>query len=313
MYQQLPEEITLIDTGLFKEGTVACYLLESEGEVAIIETGHYQTTQRLLDLLEQKNIHREKVRYVIPTHVHLDHAGGAGSLIENLPNSMLVIHPRGARHMIDPSKLIAGAQAVYGEQKFREYYGDIKGIAEERVIIAEDNDQLTFGNRTLLFKDTPGHANHHFCVWDEQSAGWFTGDTFGIAYAQFSNGNTPLLFPTTTPVQFNPAQLIDSVKMMMRYQPKHMYLTHFGAIDVTGEVADALCKKIQDYADIVTSLPEEEVTFENIHQKLQEYNYKQFINHGINISKEVFLEQMSMDFELNSHGLKIWYDRCIAT
>ncbi|MCP4270792.1 MAG: MBL fold metallo-hydrolase [Gammaproteobacteria bacterium] len=312
MYQQLPEEITLIDTGLFKEGTVACYLLESEGEVAIIETGHYQTTQRLLDLLEQKNIHREKVRYVIPTHVHLDHAGGAGSLIENLPNSMLVIHPRGARHMIDPSKLIAGAQAVYGEQKFREYYGDIKGIAEERVIIAEDNDQLTFGNRTLLFKDTPGHANHHFCVWDEQSAGWFTGDTFGIAYAQFSKGNTPLLFPTTTPVQFNPAQLIDSVKMMMRYQPKHMYLTHFGAIDVTGEVADALCKKIQDYADIVTSLPEEEVTFENIHQKLQEYNYKQFINHGINISKEAFLQQMSMDFKLNSHGLKIWYDRCIA-
>ncbi|MCP4414755.1 MAG: MBL fold metallo-hydrolase, partial [Gammaproteobacteria bacterium] len=244
MYQQLPDEITLVDTGLFKDGTVACYLLESDGEVAIIETGNYQTTQRLLDLLEQKNIHREKVRYVIPTHVHLDHAGGSGSLIENLPNSMLVIHPRGARHMIDPSKLIAGAQAVYGEEKFREYYGDIKGIAEERMVIAEDNDQLTFGNRTLLFKDTPGHANHHFCVWDEQSAGWFTGDTFGIAYAQFSKRNIPLLFPTTTPVQFNPAQLIDSVKMMMSYQPKQMYLTHFGAIDVTGEVADALCKKI---------------------------------------------------------------------
>jgi len=312
MYQQLPDEITLVDTGLFRDGTVACYLLESEDEAAIIETGNYLTTKRLLDLLEQKNIAREKVRYVIPTHVHLDHAGGAGNLIESLPKAMLVIHPRGARHMIDPSKLIAGAQAVYGEKKFNEYYGDIKAIPEDRMIIAEDNDQLTFGSRTLLFRDTPGHANHHFCVWDEYSSGWFTGDTFGIAYPQFTIENKPLLFPTTTPVQFNPRQMIDSIKMMMSYQPKHLYLTHFGAIDINQKTSDSLCQKIQDYADMVTSLPEEEVTFENIHQLLQEYNYQHFIDHGINISKEEYIQQMSMDFELNSHGLKIWYDRNIA-
>ena len=166
MYQQLPDEITLVDTGLFRDGTVACYLLESEDEAAIIETGNFLTTKRLLDLLEQKNIAREKVRYVIPTHVHLDHACGAGSLIESLPKAMLVIHPNGARHMLDPSKLIAGAQAVYSEKKFNEFYGDIKAIPEDRMIIAEDNYQLKFGSRTLLFRDTPGHANHHFCVWD---------------------------------------------------------------------------------------------------------------------------------------------------
>lgn len=313
MYKQLPHQVTRIDTGLISDGIVACYLLESMGEVAIIETGNYKTTQRILKLLEQKQIAREKVRYIIPTHVHLDHAGGSSSLIENLPDAMLVIHPRGARHMIDPSKLIAGSTAVYGEKKFKEYYGEITPVPEEKIIIAEDNQVLTLGTRKLLFRETPGHATHHFCVWDEQSSGWFTGDTFGIGYPTLSQGDSPFLFPSSTPVQFDPSALKNSIEMMMRYQPKCMYLTHFGMISVDRNISDRLCEQIDDYVDIVKSLPEKDITVENIKSRMEDYSYEKLTELGSSVSKQELLNIMAHDIALNSMGLKVWHDRYVAS
>ena len=309
MYQQLPFNITRIDTGLMGIGVVACYLMESMGEVAIIETGNFGTTERILALLEQRKIDLGKVRFVIPTHVHLDHAGGASSLMEALPNAQLVIHPRGARHMIDPSKLIAGATAVYGAEKLKALYGDIKPISEQRIIIAEDDSRLVLGDRTLLFRDTPGHASHHFCVWDELSRGWFTGDTFGIGYPQLFNGENPFIFPTTTPVQFDPSKLKDSIKLLMSYQPLRVYLTHFGSINVTHDQSEQLCQQIDAYVAFMASQPEQDVTIENLKAFLGEYTYQKLTDHGTTISKEEFHKIMNMDFELNSQGLLVWYSR----
>ena len=312
MYKQLAFEITQIDTGLIAPGVAACYLLESEAQVAIIETGNFETTERVLSLLEQRNLPRENVRFVIPTHVHLDHAGGASSLMDALPNAELVIHPRGARHMFDPSKLIAGAKVVYGEEKFKALYGDIKPIAEARTIIAEDNSSLLVGNRKLVFRDTPGHASHHFCVWDELSAGWFTGDTFGIAYPRLSNTDKPFLFPTTTPVQFDPELLLSSIELMISYSPKRMYLTHFGCIDVDRSISDKLCHQIKDYVNWIESQPEQDITQESIKLWLIDYTYQLLMQHGSTISMDKFVKIMAMDFELNSQGLLIWHQRKLA-
>ncbi len=309
MYKNLPFQITLIDTGLMGPEVTACYLLESDGEIAIIETGNYATTERVLNLLEQRQLSKDKVRYIIPTHVHLDHSGGASSLIDVLPNAQLIIHPRGARHMIDPSKLIAGSTLVYGETKFKELYENITPINENRVIIAEDGHTLQFGSRTLLFRDTPGHASHHFCIWDDLSKGWFTGDTFGISYRQLSNENGHYLFPTTTPVQFDPKALITSIKLMMSYQPKTMYLTHFGAIDVEASIADELCKQINDYVAIIDSQEEAKITHENIHTLLSDYTYQKIIDHGLSMSVEQFKKLMAMDLNLNTQGLIVWHER----
>ncbi len=312
IYKQLPNQITLIDTGLMGNQIAACYLLESDNEVAIVETGNYNTTPRILSLLEQKQINREQVRYVIPTHVHLDHAGGSCSLINSLPEAQLVIHPQGARHMIDPSKLIAGATAVYGESTFKDYYGEITPVKEERIIIAEDNDELTFGSRTLLFRDTPGHAKHHFCVWDEQSKGWFTGDTFGIGYPLLSEGITPFVFPSTTPVQFNPTALLKSIEMLMSYQPKYMYLTHFGMIKVNREISQQLCQQINDYVDMVKSLPQNEVSVDNLKSLLKNHTFQILRDVGSNTAMEAFVKTIAHDLELNSQGLKVWYDRFVV-
>lgn len=280
MYQQLPHGITRIDTGLMGPGNAACYLLESGGEAAVIETGTEATTQRVLELLQQRQIPLEKVRYVIPTHVHLDHAGGAGSLMAALPEAQLVVHPKGARHLIDPAKLVAGATVVYGENAFKAMYGEIKPVPENRVIIAEDNHSLSLGSRQLLFRDTPGHANHHFCIWDETSRGWFSGDTFGLAYPSLTTAAGPFLIPTTTPVQFDPDALLGSIDLMMGYQPEQMFLTHYGALALTPALSKSLREQIRDYVAIATALPAETDIETQLQEQLTNYTLKRFTAHG---------------------------------
>ncbi len=309
MYQPLEHSITRIDSDLMGAGRTACYLLESDGEAAIIETGNEATTERVLQLLSQRHIPREKVRYVIPTHVHLDHAGGAGSLMKALPNAKLVIHPRGARHMIDPSKLIAGATAVYGETAFKAMYGEIKPVVEARIVVAEDDFSLSLGSRKLRFRDTPGHANHHFCIWDEISHGWFSGDTFGLAYPLLETEAGPFLMPTTSPVQFDPDALLSSIDLLMSYEPQRMYLTHYGAIEVTQDHCQSLCDQIRDYVAIAKALPGEEISELQLLERLTDYTMKRVIHHGGDHLLHSAREVLAMDLKLNSQGLAIWLSR----
>ena len=173
--RQLNDDIVCIDTGQHRPQMAACYLVGGDGHYAFVESGTSLSVPGLLDTLEELGVDRGAVDYVMPTHVHLDHAGGAGALLRKLPNARLVIHPRGARHMIDPSQLIAGATAVYGSEAMRATYGEIVPVPESRVIaadVAPDRDfELLLGNRRLQFIDAPGHARHHYAIWDEASRG----------------------------------------------------------------------------------------------------------------------------------------------
>ena len=173
--------ISVIDAGFHRDHMAACYMMEAGDEVAFIEVGTNSSTPRLLQTLEEQGRHREDVNYVIVTHAHLDHAGGAGSLMQALPNATLLAHPYAARHLINPAKLEAGARAVYGDAMFDRVYGELVPVPEHRTRIMDDGDTLQLGNRQLLFIDTPGHARHHFCVHDSVTNGWFTGDTFGLS------------------------------------------------------------------------------------------------------------------------------------
>ncbi|MEE4218214.1 MAG: MBL fold metallo-hydrolase, partial [Xanthomonadales bacterium] len=169
--------ITAIDSGMVRPQMAACYLLETGSALAVIETGNAASVGRILKVVESRGRQPEEISHVIVTHVHLDHAGGAGSLMQHLPQAKLVAHPYAARHLVDPSKLEASARGVYGDARFDEMYGALQPVAEERVLVMEDGDELQVGGRTLSFMDAPGHARHHFTVWDEASCGWFTGDT----------------------------------------------------------------------------------------------------------------------------------------
>ncbi|MEM1412828.1 MAG: MBL fold metallo-hydrolase, partial [Pseudomonadota bacterium] len=183
--------VVAVDTGYHRTALAACYLVETEGGVAVVETGTNDTVPRVLRALEQRGHTPEDVRYVIVTHVHLDHAGGAGSLMAACPNATFLVHPRGARHMIDPSKLEASVRQVYGDEIFDRDYGTLVPIPEERTRIVQDGETIALGDRPLTFIDTPGHARHHFCVWDEATRGWFTGDTFGLSYRELDTRQGP--------------------------------------------------------------------------------------------------------------------------
>lgn len=216
IYQRLPDGITCIDTGYYRDELAACYLIEHAGRAAFVDTGTQPAVPRLLQLLENRKLPLDAVDYIIPTHVHLDHAGGAGELMRRMPNAKLVIHPRGARHMIDPSVLEVSAMSVYGEADFKNMFGELIPVPEERIISAPDNFELDFNGRRLLIRDTPGHARHHFCIYDELSGGFFAGDTFGISYRELDTDVGAFILPTTTPVQFEPEAWLSSLDMLMQ-------------------------------------------------------------------------------------------------
>ena len=208
--QTLAHGVHVIDTGFHRPLFDASYLIVEKGRAAFVDTGTNFAVPRLLAALEDLGLGLDAVDFVIPTHVHLDHAGGAGLLMQSLPHARMLVHPRGARHMIDPQALYAGALAVYGQAAMDRDYGNLVPVPADRVQATEDGLTVELAGRPLHFIDTPGHARHHHCIWDERSRGWFTGDTFGLSYRDFDTALGAWILPTSTPVQFEPAPLRQS-------------------------------------------------------------------------------------------------------
>ncbi len=304
-------QITCIDTHYQRPDLAACYLVESEGEAVFIDTGTSHTVPHLMDVLAAKGIQASQVKYVIPTHVHLDHAGGAGELMRRLPNASLIIHPKGARHMTDPSKLIAGATSVYGREEFEQKLGNLIPVAESRVIEAPDNTRISFGGRELHILDTPGHARHHFCVYDSSSRSLFTGDTFGLSYREFDTENGQFIMPPTTPNQFEPEAWQASLVRLTALSPQRVYITHFGEIGRPKEMAEKLSRHIEEFAAIAKGVqaPPGEQRVAEIRRRLTQWMMDRLRAHGCRQSSEVIEQRMSMDLQLDAQGLDIWLSR----
>ena len=300
--------ILAIDSGMVRPQMAACYLLETDSAVAVIEVGNNDSTGRILKVLASRGRQVAEVSHVIVTHVHLDHAGGAGKLMQLLPNATLVVHPRGARHLIDPSRLEASARAVYGEAEFDEMYGSLVPVPEDRVILMEDGDSLEIGKRALSFIDSPGHARHHFCIWDEQTRGWFTGDTFGISYRELDTENGPFVFPTSTPIQFDPPALIASINRMLEKQPENMYLTHFGRIQDVQRLAEDMISSVERFVIFGEQFDGDENRQDGIRSAMMEWLMARARQHGVAYSDDKLREVFANDVILNTQGIEFWLD-----
>ncbi len=305
--------ITCIDTMYMQPGFAACYLLVENGRAVFIDTGTGHSVSHLLETLKQKNLSIEDVDYVIPTHVHLDHAGGAGLLMSRLPHAKLIIHPRGATHMINPKKLIAGATAVYGEEKFNEYFGEVLPIDEKHVIVAEKDFEVKLSGRTLKFIDTPGHARHHFCVYDEHSEGVFTGDTFGLSYRQLDTDAGAFILPTTTPVQFEPEPWYESLDKILAYKPKNIFLTHYGRVTEIERLAGELRQDIEKYVEITKQYLNTENAEIKIRNDINDYLQERLSLHYSSEEITSHTQFLQPDIELNAAGLKVWLSRLEKT
>ncbi len=301
--------ITAIDTGFHRDAFDAAYLIVENGRAAFVDTGTSFSVPNLIAALHDEQLDVDAVDWVIPTHVHLDHAGGAGALMRRLPNARLVIHPRGAQHMIDPAKLIAGASAVYGEDEVRRTYGEIVPVPAQRMVEAADGFVVDLAGRPLLCIDTPGHARHHLCVWDARSRSFFCGDTFGISYREFDTQRGAFILPTTTPVQFDPHELRASIARLLAFEPVAMFLTHFGRVVEVERLAADLLAQIDAMVAIVRRHAGAADRHERVMADLADLYLSRAEAHGVALTRERMHELLAMDIVLNAQGLEIWADR----
>jgi glyoxylase-like metal-dependent hydrolase (beta-lactamase superfamily II) len=307
VHEDLGHGITAIDTGFVRPRFDAAYLIASGGRAAFVDTGTNDALPRLLGAIERAGLTPDAVDYLIVTHVHLDHAGAAGSLMK-LPNARLVVHPRGAPHMVDPSALVKGASAVYGEDEVIRTYGVVQPVPAERVLTTHDGQVLMLGDRPLFFIDTPGHARHHHCIWDEASRGWFTGDSFGISYPELVSPGGRYIFPTTTPVQFDPEAAKRSVQRLMERAPRCMYVTHYGRVDGVPALAAQLIEQIDDMVALARA-PHEGDRHAALKAGLGELYRDRWQAQGGRFDATRMNEVLAMDLELNAQGLGVWLDR----
>ena len=306
--EALGQGIYAIDTGFQRPRFDAAYLLVEDGRAAFIDTGTNHAVPRLLAALDALQLPRSAVDWVIPTHVHLDHAGGAGLLMQSLPEARLLVHPRGLRHMIDPSALYQGAMALYGESEMQRSYGQLQAIEASRALVSTDSMTVMLSDRPLLLIDTPGHARHHHCIWDARSRGWFSGDTFGLSYGEFKSDNGALIMPISTPTQFDPAALHASVQRMLSYAPQAMYLTHYGRVDRPEELAISLLDQVDQMVALGLQLRHSDDRLNRLKQGLQRMSLQLVQAHGCKLPVERQLELLAFDIELNAVGLGIWLD-----
>jgi glyoxylase-like metal-dependent hydrolase (beta-lactamase superfamily II) len=300
--------ITAIDTDLLRPYFDASHLIVEGGRGAFVDCGVNSSVPLLLATLRQKNIAAEDVDYLFLTHVHLDHAGGAGVLMQALPNAKAVLHPRGAPHMIDPARLIKGAQAVYGEDEYFRQYGDIQAIPADRVIVADDGQEFSFGGRILQSVYTEGHARHHHCFFDPAAQSIFSGDSFGLSYRELDTAKGEFIYPTTTPVHFDPPEAHKAIDRIMGFGPKQIFLTHYSAVSDLQRLAGDLHRRIDDFVAMTLAHANDENRTAAIHDSMYAYFAAELAEHGFQGSDDEVREIVGMDVALNTMGLEFWLD-----
>ena len=301
--------VTAIDVALTRPQDDAVHLVVDGGRAAFVDTGTAHSLPVLLAALEAKDVDRADVDWVLTTHVHLDHAAGAGLLMRLLPNARCAAHPRGARHLVDPSQLIAGSRQVFGEERYDRLYGEIAPIESSRVLPVEDGARIMLGGRELELIHTPGHALHHYCIVDAANALVFSGDTFGLSYRDFDMDGRAFIFPTTTPVHFDPEALCRSVDRLMSYSPRSIFLTHYAEVTELGRLADELKARVRAFADLGTRYRDAPDRASKLRRGMFAMIAGWLDAHGFPRDEGERHRLLDDDVELNCQGIEVWLDR----
>lgn len=300
-------DIHTIDTHyLDRPELAAAYLIVEGDRAAFVDNNTNSAVPRLLAALDAQGLVPEQVEFLIITHVHLDHAGGTSALAKACPNATVVAHPRAAPHVIDPTKLVASASAVYGQEEFERIYGAIEPVAEDRVQVMDDEQTLRLGKRELRFLHTRGHANHHFCIADSASGAIFAGDAFGLVYPALQGEGT-FAFPSTSPTDFEPELARESIRRLVEERPSCIYVTHFGAVTDIETAAGQLIRHL-DFAERVrddaeaSDLPDEQLS-EYCQRRVEDY-FAGLLDGRGNLGRDPDTwSRLKMDIDLNAQGI----------
>ena len=306
---KLDDGIVAIDTEYVRPIQDASHLVVENGRAAFVDTGTNDSVPLLLDALSQLGLDAADVDYVFLTHIHLDHAGGAGLLMQHLPNARCVIHPRGAPHMISPERLIAGTIGVYGEQRTREMYGDIVPIDAARVDVAEDEAWFSLDGRRLQALHTEGHARHHYCLNDPTSRGVFTGDSFGISYRELDTAHGEFIYPSSTPASFDPEEAHKAVDRIMACEPRQLYLTHYSRVRDLDRLAADMHAGIDAYAQMAREHQHAPDRAAALERAMEDYLSTRLLAHGYEGDRDRIRAILDIDIVLNAQGLVSYLER----
>ena len=306
---QYQHGIYAFDSGYIRPLLASIHIMVEQGRVLLIDTASYEALPKVLEALQQLGLGAAHVDYIFLTHIHLDHAGGAGALMQACPNAQLVVHPRGERHMAEPSKLFAAVRGVYGAEQADALYGAPTPIPAARILAADEGFSFSLGGRPLVCWDTPGHARHHLCLWDERSNSIFTGDIFGLSYRELDVQRRPSVIPTTSPSQFDPAVMHQSVSRIVAQRPDAVYMTHFSEMREVARIGGDLHRLID--AHLAVAERERHAGAERsarIEQGLWDVMDAEALRQGWEIPREQWREVLRVDIELNAQGLHYWLD-----
>ena len=304
-----PDGIFAVDAEYVRPGYAAVHIIQHNGRAAFVDTGTNHSVPHLLAALDELSIPYDAVDYVFLTHVHMDHAGGAGLLIQQLPNARVLIHPRGVPHMIDPSKLVAASKAVYGLEEFGKLYGDVLPVPQDRIVDVPDNYRCSLGGRELELIHTPGHALHHYVIVDREHAAIFSGDTFGLSYRALDTSQGAFIVVTSSPSQFDPDQLASSIDRMMTYEPESIYLMHYSRVTGTPRLAALLKLQIREFVRIARESENLPDVHGAIRTGMMAMWLKLLQQQGSELSPQEVSDWLGGDLELNAQGLVIWLQR----
>ncbi len=303
--------IAAVDSGHVRPQLDAIHLVVEEGRVAVVDAGTNQSVPRVLDALARKGLSPDAIDYVFLTHVHLDHAGGAGLLMRHAPNATLVVHPRGARHVVDPSKLMQATRDVYGRAEADALYGTMVPVPVERVFEATDGTTVSLAGRTFAFHDTPGHARHHNCIHDDRTGHLFTGDMFGVSYRELDRDGRQFVFPATTPASFDPDAFHASIERMTALRPEAIYMTHYGKVVDVPRIARDLLLLVDAHADLArrhADIDDATVRLAALEDGVRSIAADECRRRRWGVAVDRIGDVLGLDMRLNAAGLAAWID-----
>lgn len=311
------QSIITVDSQYIRPQFAACYLIPSRKDtsMALIETSTCFLWPHLQKVIAHETRKIMDITHIIVTHAHLDHAGGSGTLLQKLDACHFYAHPKALRVLRSPERLIESAKKVYGEENFSRLYGEILPVPKERSHEVLDTPIDFDGGRLYAF-ETLGHASHHISLWDNVTESVFTGDTFGLYYPFLQkNLNHPFIFPSTSPIDFDPENLRMSIKKILDCKPRTIYPTHYGALHKKDiGKAQSLLMDLVDFSEQLiqsTATIEPEKRFQTLFQLLMDKLFDAYLVCGGTETqwKSDVHAYIEFDVSINVQGLLIAYEK----